>query len=420
MANEATCMPKTPENYADCDRPSVPPSSPRLRLSATGPAGRVQCETSQPVTLIGSRRDCQLPLNDPNVSKVHCAVVHTGHTLVVCDLCSRSGTFLNGRPVRVSALASGDRLRVGAIEIAIESLEPASDAAHSATAPGISLCPTGPLVITVGGRELDLSAGAAVVGRRSMCDLTIDTPDVSLAHALFFACDGRPAICDLGSRSGTFVNGERIQLAWIHDGDQLTIGGEMMPLACAGAAPAPGKPSGKALPARGPDTVDTPRDPTVAGGSNGPPHTPGAAADDLSDARRRESERTAQLDRREAELETLATLLGLQFEHIDRLKAEISRRADEAERAASDARERLALALSHEQAVSAAWEELDRWHAEREARFKAYQEEAAQRRPRPPVTGGLEGFAIAAPHARPAGCSEAAGSGVVTVSVSNA
>ena len=392
MASEATCMPKTPEKHADCDRPSVPPSSPRLRLSATGPAGRVQCETSQPVTLIGSRRDCQLPLNDPNVSKVHCAVVHTVRALVVCDLCSRSGTFLNGRPVRVSAVASGDRLRVGAIEITIESLEPPADAAHSATAPGTSLCPTGPLVITLGGRALDLSAGAAVVGRRSTCDLVIGTPDVSLAHALIFACDARPAICDLGSRSGTFVNGERVQLAWIQDGDELTIGGEKMPIACSGGAPAPERPPGKASPAHGPDTVVTPGD---------------------------ASERTAQLDRREAELDALATLLGLQFEHIDRLKAEISRRADEAERAAGDARERLALALSHEQAVSAAWEELDRWHAEREARFTAQQEKATQRRPRVPVAGGLEGFAMAAPHARPAGCSEVANSGVVTVSVSN-
>jgi pSer/pThr/pTyr-binding forkhead associated (FHA) protein len=387
-------MPKTPENHADCERPSVPASSPRLRLSAAGPAGRVQCETSQPVTLIGSRRDCQLPLNDPNVSKVHCAVVHTGRALVVCDLCSRSGTFLNGRPIRVSALASGDHLRVGAIEIAIESLKPASDPATTATKPGIPLCPTGPLVITVGGREVDLSAGAAVVGRRSTCDLIIDTPDVSLSHALFFACDGRPAICDLGSRSGTFVNDERIQLAWIHAGDQLTIGGVTLPLA-------------GNVPARVPGVADSLQ---VAE----------AAVGELSADHSDEDERAARLDRREAELEALAALLGSQFEHIDRLKDEVARRAEEVEQAVTGARERLALALSHEHAVTAAWEELDRWHAQREARFKAHQEKLANFRRLPALAGELEGFAVAAPLARPAGCPDSAGSGTVTVSVSNA
>lgn len=56
----------------------------------------------------------------------------------------------------------------------------------------------------------------------------LDTPDVSLAHALVCLVAGRPAICDLGSRSGTLVNGQRTDLAWLADGDQVEIGGERL------------------------------------------------------------------------------------------------------------------------------------------------------------------------------------------------
>ena len=113
-------------------------------------------------------------------------------------------------------------------------------------------------------------------------------------------------------------------------------------------------------------------------------------------------------------------MLGLQIEHIDRLKDELSRRANEVEVAANEARQRLTLALSHEQAVTTAWAELDLWHAKREARFKAYEQKLAQSRPLRTAAPGLGGFGVAAPLARPAGCGPVDGSSAVTVSVSNA
>jgi pSer/pThr/pTyr-binding forkhead associated (FHA) protein len=331
----------------------------------------------QAVTLIGSRRDCHLPLNDPDVSKVHCAILHTGRAFLLCDLCSRSGTLLNDRPVRVSALRPGDGLRAGPVRVAVELVGPqAAPAGGDATAQPPE--PPQPIRLSVAGSMVDVTAGAAIIGRRSTCDIVVDTPDVSLVHAVLFAFDSRPAVADLGSRSGTFLNDKRIQLAWVGDGDRLTIGGETLTVAwepgVAATAACPPSAEGAAEPA----SVTAVEPVALTGG--------GPARDSGS---------------RQADLDRLAAALKLRLEHIESLKAELSQRAIEVEQVAEEARKRLALALSHEQAVTAAWQELDRWHAAREARYKLLLEQAAKARQRFASAAGINGLPNAAPIAHP-------------------
>lgn len=54
------------------------------------------------------------------VSRIHCRLV-TGEAgeLVVEDLGSTNGTFVNDKRIRRAVLAAGDRLRVGRIELAV-------------------------------------------------------------------------------------------------------------------------------------------------------------------------------------------------------------------------------------------------------------------------------------------------------------
>ncbi len=266
--------------------PRVPPGSPRLRLvlaqAATG------CETVQPVTIVGSRRDCDLYIEHAEVSKLHCAIVNDGHGLTLIDLCSRSGTFVDDRRLTgPHPLRHGESFRLGPVTLSVE-LEP-TEAAPRQTCEH-------PPTLHVGSAAHELSRLPAIVGRRAACDLVLDTPDVSLCHALLLLLDGRLAVCDLGSRSGTLLNGQRIELAWVCDGDELGIGGETLRVAWNG-------------PHHEPAAGQTPS-------SGDEPVTVNLSGDELDDlgamiealraqiaaSRQRLSQREAGLDRREAEL----------------------------------------------------------------------------------------------------------------------
>jgi pSer/pThr/pTyr-binding forkhead associated (FHA) protein len=53
------------------------------------------------------------------VSRLHCRLTATDSTIDVVDLDSTNGTYINDHRVRNGTLASGDRLKVGRIEMTI-------------------------------------------------------------------------------------------------------------------------------------------------------------------------------------------------------------------------------------------------------------------------------------------------------------
>ena len=66
----------------------------------------------EPAT-IGRLPECEVPLNDPNVSRRHAEVRRQGADYVVVDLGSTNGTRVNGAGVRERRLADGDEISVG-------------------------------------------------------------------------------------------------------------------------------------------------------------------------------------------------------------------------------------------------------------------------------------------------------------------
>jgi len=54
------------------------------------------------------------------VSRLHCRLTAGDEKLEVQDLSSTNGTFVNGKRVKRAQIASGDRLRVGRIELRVE------------------------------------------------------------------------------------------------------------------------------------------------------------------------------------------------------------------------------------------------------------------------------------------------------------
>ena len=72
-------------------------------------------------------------------------------------------------------------------------------------------------------QRVSLNQGDVRVGREYDNDMIIEHPQVSRHHARFFWEDGL-FVEDIGSRNGTFVNGERIARSRLTPGDRVALG----------------------------------------------------------------------------------------------------------------------------------------------------------------------------------------------------
>jgi pSer/pThr/pTyr-binding forkhead associated (FHA) protein len=76
--------------------------------------------TSGAIRTIGRAARADFIVDRALVSRLHCRLTAGDEKLEVQDLSSTNGTFVNGKRVRRAQVASGDRLRVGRIELTVQ------------------------------------------------------------------------------------------------------------------------------------------------------------------------------------------------------------------------------------------------------------------------------------------------------------
>ena len=91
----------------------------KLVVLSPGMTGRTQ-ELKLDKTTIGRVEDNTLQIVEPSVSSHHCEVLLRGSEVVVRDLNSTNGTFIGGEKVTESTLKPGQILRLGQIEMRLE------------------------------------------------------------------------------------------------------------------------------------------------------------------------------------------------------------------------------------------------------------------------------------------------------------
>ncbi len=75
-----------------------------------------------------------------------------------------------------------------------------------------------------GERVFALDDRRMVIGRETRCDLRVPLPSVSMKHCEI-VFDGRVLeLKDLGSASGTYHNGDRVERAVLSDSDRFSVG----------------------------------------------------------------------------------------------------------------------------------------------------------------------------------------------------
>ena len=73
-------------------------------------------------------------------------------------------------------------------------------------------------------RVFPLQDGWTRIGRSLSAHVRFDDPTVSRRHALLYRDDAGARILDDRSLNGVFRNGERVELAELEDGDEISIG----------------------------------------------------------------------------------------------------------------------------------------------------------------------------------------------------
>lgn len=185
------------------------------------------------------------------VSTRHAELRHTGETWRLVDLGSRNGTYLNGSRIQGEApLSPGDEVRLGETgpRIALLSLsevvestlveQPAMRVAADAALPASAgtrppaVRPYGvTLIATASGKRFEAHGTRIRLGRGRECEVrpvTEDVHTVSRVHAeLTVGPSGALSLRDVGSKNGTFLNGERVTgYTPVRLGDRIMLGPE--------------------------------------------------------------------------------------------------------------------------------------------------------------------------------------------------
>ncbi len=179
--------------------------------------GKAPIRLSRPVWIIGSRKGCHLHLVSSQISQAHCVIVNTGHGLYVKDLASRTHTYVNKRPVVEAVLRDGDKVQIGAFKFFFN--DPTARKGDSSRV-------AEPAILRIAGQtmHLPLTSKGMLIGRKPTCDVPLTEESVSTTHALILDIGGDHPVRDLGSRTGTFLNGQKIHQEELKFGDVIKIG----------------------------------------------------------------------------------------------------------------------------------------------------------------------------------------------------
>jgi predicted component of type VI protein secretion system len=114
------------------------------------------CELKADKTTVGRLEDNAFQIPEPSVSSHHCELTRRATDLLVKDLNSTNGTFINGEKVVEAVLKPGQILRLGQVEMRLES-GAAAAAAGAATKKPLEK------TMVIGIKAQDLEQGARPV-----------------------------------------------------------------------------------------------------------------------------------------------------------------------------------------------------------------------------------------------------------------
>lgn len=190
--------------------------------------------------MVGRAEETDVRIDDAAASRRHCVVEPHGNGYVVRDLGSKNGTFISRTRVEAHELEHGDEIVIGHVRIRFDAepigLEEESALPAGAAAEEKGAAPVAPAQFVLvfseqdgSKRRFELVEPVISIGRHNSNSVVLANEAVSNHHCeLRRREDGAHEIIDLGSKNGTWVNGEPVRRHLLVHGDDLTVGGVLL------------------------------------------------------------------------------------------------------------------------------------------------------------------------------------------------
>ena len=208
-------------------QPSVASSMAWLVVTK-GPSEGKSIQLKEGANTIGRSLENDLYIEDGSVSRSHAILIVDDDRFTLVDVGSAGGTRIGEHRISGKLVAAGSAIIVGQTRLSLVNVDAFQGGASSgATMVG---SPTGSSLSLIAqsgpdaGKSFLLSAAQNVIGRDPSAQVVLSDQTVSRRHALIRIDADRSTIADLGSRSGTQVDGERITGVQITVGDHIVIG----------------------------------------------------------------------------------------------------------------------------------------------------------------------------------------------------
>lgn len=192
---------------------------------------------------VGRSLNNDIVINDPNISRNHAELEVVKDGILVRDLDSTNGTFINNRKIKEGVARVGDEIAFDKAVFKVErkfeeaptlvgeklSIEKTqinstvSDKTQVTTATLHQFLLLG-VSSEVSGKTFSLDKSEVIIGRSPECDIVIQDNTVSARHARLIQRNNSWNIEDLDSTNGTFVNNKRVTKAY------PLVGGEIIRL----------------------------------------------------------------------------------------------------------------------------------------------------------------------------------------------
>ena len=208
------------------------PDSSMAWLAVTeGPGIGNSWQLKEGINYIGRESGKDISLDDQYISRKHAMLKVERGQVNIFDFGSTGGTKVNGVTIGAKTLQPDSVIRVGETEFKVIEVD-SQRQFDLATISGKTMVDrrgehSAVLMVTSGkdaGKSFILTEGANIVGRGVNANVCLNDDSVSRDHAVIRCYGGKLSIFDLGSMSGTSVDGQRCVGLKVNNGDVISMG----------------------------------------------------------------------------------------------------------------------------------------------------------------------------------------------------